>query len=280
MIPLLSVIFAMASIQSGASLAKSLFTIITPQGLTMLRLMLAAVILLCIFKPWKTILTRSQIWAVGFYGVSLGGMNLLFYMSLQRIPLGVAVAFEFTGPLALAIISSRRIIDLVWVAFAIAGIVVLSPINQLESSVDPVGIAYAIAAGVCWALYIVFGQRAGTSIPGHVAAAWGMTAAAIIVIPIALLMGGAKGIDWNVVPMALVVAVLSSALPYSLEMVALKKLPTATFSILMSLEPVLAAMSGLVFINEQLSLAQWGAITCIVLASLGSTLTHKRNVRA
>lgn len=245
----------------------------------MLRLLFAALILLCLFRPWRTPLNRAQKWAMVFYGVSLGGMNLLFYMSLQRIPLGVAVAFEFTGPLTLAILSSRRALDILWVGFAILGIVLLSPLNHMASGLDPIGIVFALSAGFCWALYILFGQRAGYGIPGQVAAAWGMTAAAAVVIPIALLMDGARGIGLEILPMALVVAVLSSALPYSLEMVALKKIPTATFSILMSLEPVLAALSGFLFIQEKLDPAQWGAIACIVVASLGSTLTQKRIVQ-
>jgi inner membrane transporter RhtA len=271
-IALLSVVIAMASIQSGASLAKTLFQQVTPQGLTMLRLLFAALILGALFRPWRTPVTRKQLGSMFYYGASLGGMNLLFYLSLQRIPLGVAVAFEFTGPLALALVSSRRLIDLLWVGLAIAGIALLSPLQQ-ASNLDPTGVAFALGAGACWALYILFGQRAGKELPGHVAAAGGMAAAALVVTPIALLMGGATGLNTGILPLALVVAVLSSALPYSLEMVALKSLPTAAFSILMSLEPVLAALSGWLFIDERLAPIQWTAIGLIVAASLGSTLT-------
>ncbi len=276
LIPLLSVLVAMASIQGGASLAKTLFARVSPEGLTMLRLTFAAMVLLLLFRPWRARLTRAQAWAMLPYGAALGGMNLLFYLALKRIPLGVAVAFEFIGPLGLAVWTSRRPRDVLWVALAMAGVWLISPLASAESGLDPWGIALAIGAGVCWALYIVFGQRAGKGVPGHVAASWGMLAAALVVAPVATSMGGWERVTWGLIPLALVVAVLSSALPYSLEMVALKTMPTATFSILMSLEPVLAALSGWLFIKEGLSLTQWSAITLIVAASLGSSLTAKR----
>lgn len=266
----------MASIQSGASLAKSLFSILTPQGVTALRLLFSSLLLLLVWRPWRYSLDR-KIWkSILLYGASLGGMNLLFYMALQRIPLGVAVALEFTGPLLVALLASRHIRDLMWVALAVIGIILLLPLGLIEStSLDPVGIVYALLAGACWALYIIFGQRTGSDIPSGVITAWGMLIAAIAVVPVGVIAAHRELLNFSVWPIAFGVAVLSSALPYSLEMVALKRLPAKTFSILMSLEPALAALSGLLFLNEQLSVTQLLAIALLISASIGTTLTSR-----
>jgi inner membrane transporter RhtA len=275
MTAILAILVAMTSIQSGASLAKSLFQVVSPEGLTALRLVFAALILAVVFRPWRHRLSIPQ-WKTAFlYGAALGGMNLLFYLALRRIPLGVAVAFEFTGPLALALWGSRRPVDLLWVAFAVGGIVLLSPLNA-SAGLDPLGVLLAVGAGACWALYILFGQRAGKALPGGSAAAFGMIAATVVALPFGIAAEGMNLFNPAILPIALVVAVLSSALPYSLEMIALRKLPMATFSILMSLEPVLAAMSGLLFLDERLTVVQWTAISFIIVASVGSTWSSRK----
>lgn len=266
-------IIAMASIQSGASLAKNLFAALTPQGVTALRLLFSSLILLAIWRPWRH-RPDGQAWRLlALYGTSLGAMNLFFYMSLQKIPLGVAVALEFTGPLLVAVLSSRHVRDLIWVLLAIAGIVLLLPVHTLSMPLDMAGVLYALAAGACWALYIVFGQRAGARFPGGVTTAYGMMFAAAVAVPYGVLTSGPQLLQFHLWPAAFGVAVLSSALPYSLEMLSLQKLPARTFSVLMSLEPALAALSGLMFLREYLTPVQMLAIALLMTASIGTTLS-------
>ncbi|AGZ34558.1 threonine/homoserine exporter RhtA [Pseudomonas sp. SWI6] len=273
--PIGLLLIAMASIQSGASLAKSMFPIIGAQGTTTLRLVFASVIMLLILRPWRARITATTLRNVIIYGMALGGMNFLFYMSLQTVPLGIAVALEFTGPLAVALFGSRRAIDFLWVGLATLGLVLLIPAGHGGQSLDLVGAAYALGAGVCWALYILFGQRAGAE-HGIQGAALGVVVAAIFVAPIGIVHAGSALLTPAVIPLALGVAILSTALPYSLEMIALTKMPARTFGTLMSIEPAVAAMSGLVFLGEVLTFTQWLAIAAIITASVGATLSMRR----
>ncbi|WP_223519349.1 threonine/homoserine exporter RhtA [Pseudomonas sp. GL-B-19] len=265
-------LIAMASIQSGASLAKSMFPVIGAQGTTTLRLIVASVIMLLLLRPWRAKLTAKSLRTVIIYGMALGGMNLLFYMSLRTVPLGIAVALEFTGPLAVAIYASRRAIDFLWIALAVAGLLLLVPTGATSAGIDLTGASYALGAGVCWALYILFGQRAGAD-NGVQTAALGVMIAALFVAPIGIVHAGAALLSPALIPVAIGVAILSTALPYTLEMVALTRMPARTFGTLMSIEPAFGALSGLLFLNEYLSLSQWMAILCIILASVGATMT-------
>lgn len=270
--PIGLLLIAMASVQSGASLAKSMFPIVGAQGTTALRLIFASVIMLLLLRPWRAKLTAKSLRTVIVYGMALGGMNFLFYMSLRSVPLGIAVALEFTGPLAVAIYASRRAVDFLWIALAIVGLLLLIPMGETSNGIDLLGVAYALGAGVCWALYILFGQKAGND-NGVQTAALGVMIAALFVAPFGIIHAGAALLTPALIPVALGVAILSTALPYTLEMVALTRLPARTFSTLMSVEPAFGALSGLLFLQEHLSLAQWLAITCIILASAGATLT-------
>jgi inner membrane transporter RhtA len=265
-------IVAMASIQSGASLAKSMFPVIGAQGTTTLRLIFASIIMVLLLRPWRAKLTAKSLRTVIIYGMALGGMNLLFYMSLRTVPLGIAVALEFTGPLAVAIYASRRAIDFLWIALATVGLLLLIPIGEASAGIDPVGAGYALGAGVCWALYILFGQKAGAD-NGVQTAALGVMIAALFVAPFGIAHAGAALLNPSLIPVAICVALLSTALPYTLEMVALTRMPTRTFGTLMSIEPAIGALSGLLFLQEYLSLSQWMAIMCIILASVGATMT-------
>lgn len=265
-------VFAMVSIQSGATLAKSMFPLAGAQGTTTLRLFFASLIMLALLRPWRARLNASAWRSVIVYGIALGGMNLLFYMAVRSIPLGVAVALEFTGPLAVALFASRRLIDYVWIVLAVAGLFMLIPIGAGQGSVDLFGAACALGAGACWALYILFGQRAGAE-HGVQSAALGVVIATLFVAPIGIAHAGAALLDVSLIPVAVAVAVLSTALPYSLEMIALTRMPARTFGILMSVEPVVAALAGLVFLGEVLSSLQWLAIGAIITASIGATLT-------
>lgn len=271
-----SVLLAMVTIQSGASVAKQLFPLIGPAGTTALRVGFSALMLWLVFRPWRH-LPHGRNWrAVIVYGICLGGMNLLFYLAIARIPLGIGVALEFTGPLAVALFSSRRRLDILWVALALGGILLLLPDMRGVDALDPIGVLLALGAGACWAGYILFGQRAGNLASGGITVALGMTVAACFLVPIGVASAGSALFSWQVIPLAIAVAALSSALPYSLEMVALKNLPAQSFSVLMSLEPAIAALAGFLLLSELLSLSQWLAILLVIGASLGSTLSGQR----
>lgn len=267
-------LIAMASIQSGASLAKSMFPLVGAQGTTTLRLVFASLILLLVLRPWRATLTAKSLRTVIIYGIALGGMNFLFYMSLRTVPLGIAVALEFTGPLTVALLSSRRAIDFIWIALAVTGLLLLIPAKESGANIDLIGIGYALGAGVCWALYIVSGQKAGAD-NGIQTAALGVLIAAIFIAPIGVVHAGSALLNPALLMTALGVAVLSTALPYSLEMMALTRLPARTFSTLTSIEPAFGALSGLLFLHESLTLMQWLAIGSIILASVGATLTMR-----
>lgn len=277
-LPVALLVIAMTSIQSGASLAKGLFPLIGASGTSALRLGLAAILLCLVMRPWRKRLTLRSCRSLLAYGLALGSMNLLFYLSLKTIPLGVAVALEFTGPLSLALLSSRRLPDFIWIALAAFGLWLLLPEVDGPAQLDPLGMLAALAAGVCWALYIVFGQKAGAE-HGRETVALGCVVAALLVFPIGLWQAGSSLFSLELLPLALGVAVLSSALPYSLEMVALTRLPARTFSILMSMEPAIAALSGLLILHEQLSTNQWLAIGAIMLASAGAAATIRPQVK-
>lgn len=274
-LPIVVLLVAMCSIQGGASLAKSLFPLVGAPGVTALRIALGTVILVVIFKPWRLRFTREQRLPLVLYGLSLGAMNYLFYLSLQTVPLGIAVALEFVGPLSVALFGSRRAIDFLWVVLAVLGLWYLLPLGDDVSHVDLTGAAYALGAGACWAVYIITGQKAGED-HGPATVALGSLIAAIVFVPLGALQAGELLWHWSIVPLGIAVAILSTALPYSLEMIALTRIPTRTFGTLMSMEPALAAISGMVFLGETLNLQQTMALMCIVIASIGSTLTLRK----
>ena len=266
---IVSLVVAMTSFQAGASIAKQLIPAIGAPGTTALRLGLSALIVCVLQRPWRSLPSRSSLGVILIYGVALGTMNFVFYMALRTIPLGIAVALEFTGPLAVALAGSRRRTDFLWIALAVVGLLILLPIARTERSLDPVGVAFALAAGVCWALYIIFGQKAGRA-HGASASTWGMLIAATFTVPLGVALTGRSLLSPAVLPMGLAVAVLSSAFPYTLEMIALRQLTTKTFGTLMSLEPAVAALAGLMFLNERLTLTQWLAIGAVMIASMGT----------
>jgi inner membrane transporter RhtA len=267
---ILAIVGSMVSIQVGAALAQHLFPLVGAPGTTMLRVVPAALILLAIRRPSLKGLGAGGWRALGLYGASLGLMNLCFYLALRTIPLGVAVAVEFLGPLLVAAASHRSRLDILWLALAAAGLALLAPWGA--GALDTAGLLWALGAGVFWGLYILFGQAAGRIAAGA-AAALGMAVAAVVVIPFGVATAGARLLDPSLLPLALTVAVLSSALPYSLEMFALTRLPRATFGTLMSLEPAIGALAGFLLLGQQLSLRQGGAIAAIILASAGAALS-------
>jgi inner membrane transporter RhtA len=273
--PVMAILLAVFSVQGGAAIAKGLFPVIGAAGTAAVRIGLSALILLAVFRPPVHRLTAAQWRAVVPYGVSIGVMNLIFYQALVRIPLGLAVTLEFVGPLGVAIASSRRALDGVWVAFAAIGIALITP-WQAESAIDPLGVAIALATGGCWAAYIVLGGRVSRVLTGGVAVATGMSIATLTVLPFALAGGGLGSFVPRLFAAGVALAVLSSALPFTLEMHALGALPGRTFSILMSLEPAVAALCGLVLLGEHLTTSQWLAVGLVIAASVGATVSARQ----
>lgn len=274
LLPIAALAVGMVSIQGGASFAKLLFPVVGAPGVTLLRVGFSALILLALWRPWRRSLERRDAGVIALYGAALGIMNLLFYLALRTVPLGIAVAIEFTGPLGVALIGSRRALDFAWIGLAVLGLGLLLPVAGTEA-VDPVGAAYALGAGLCWALYIVFGQRAGRAGGGQ-AVSLGMLAAALVVAPFGLAEAGASLFAPATLLSGLAIAILSSALPYSLEMYALQRMKREAFGVLMSLEPAVAALAALALLGERLGPVQWVAVACVIAASAGITISERR----
>ena len=269
---LILLIIAMISMQSSGSLAKVLFADFPILSVSAMRLFLGASILAIIFRIWQVNLKQVHWTAIISYGIALAGMNMLFYLAISRLPLGIAVSFEFIGPLSVALYHARQKFDFIWVGLAILGLALLFPL-QSAASLDPLGIFFALSAGACWALYIVAGQKP-SGVSGNHTVCLGMFVGMLCLMPIALFMGMPSAV-WqpNNLLIFAALAILASALPFSLEMYALRKMTPLAFGTLTSLEPAVAALSGFVFLSEQLLWTQWLALSIIILASVGCTLT-------
>lgn len=274
--PIPAVLLAVVSVQGGAAFAKELFPVLGSAGTAGMRIGLSTLLLFAAFRPPLARFTRAQWAAVIPYGLVLGTMNLSFYKALERIPLGLAVTLEFLGPLGVAVFGSRRASDFVWVGLAAAGIALIAPWRGDVSSVDTVGVLLALFAGGCWAAYIVLGGRVAQVLPGGGSVAAGMLFGSLMVLPFSLAEGLAARLTPSLFAASLAVALLSSAVPYTLEMTALRVLSSRTFGILMSLEPAVAALAGWVFLREQLTGMQWVALVCVSAASAGAALTARR----
>ncbi|WP_044561429.1 EamA family transporter [Azospirillum sp. B4] len=275
-VPVAALFAAMVSVTTGASIAKTLFPITGAEGTTALRLTTAALMLTLLLRPWRMRLTRSTWLPLLIYGGAMAGMNFLFYRALQTIPVGIAIAVEFTGPLGLALLSSRRKVDFLWIGLAVAGLLLLLPLEPAATRLDPYGVAYALAAGAFWALYIVAAKKAGGA-HGTQATAAGTMIAACLVLPVGIVHTGAATLfQPAILGSAIMVGALSSALPYTLEMVALRRLPAQTFGTLTSAEPAVGALMAMLLLGEALSPLHWLAIATIMVASIGATLSARR----
>ena len=273
---ILAVLASVFSVQGGASIAKYLFHLLGPGGAVTLRVGIAGIILACVHRPplrhfrwhhWK--------WVI-LYGFSIGAMNAVYYYGIQRVPLGVAVTVEFTGPLGLALVSSRRATDFLWAVLAALGIVLIVPwTGSSADGLDPLGLALVFVAGLLWALYIVSTNRITRIMRSSDAVTLGMCVAALVVLPAGLLSGDLFHLNAKLLLIGFGVAIFSSVLPFSLDLLAMKGLKAKTFSILMSLEPAVAALSGFVFLGEKLTALQCLAMACVIVASAGATVTQK-----
>jgi inner membrane transporter RhtA len=262
------VLGSIVSVQSGAAAATTLFGRVGPTGAVLLRTLFAAIALAALWRPSVRGHSRHELRLVAGLGLALAGMNLSFYAGLDRIPLGIAVTFEFVGPLGVAIARSHRPADLVWVALAAGGIALLSP--GVGGSLDALGVAFALLAGAFWAAYILLAAGVGRAFQRGDGLALAMALSALVLIPSGIASGGMDLVDPAVLGVGIAVALLSSAIPYSFELEALRRLPEGTFGVLMSLEPAIAALSGLVFLGQSLAGRELAAIALVVIASAGA----------
>ncbi|CAM5437158.1 MULTISPECIES: DMT family transporter [Streptomyces] len=260
------------SVQFGGALAVSLMPRAGALGVVALRLLVAAVVLLLVCRPRLRGHSRTDWGTVVVFGVTMAAMNGLFYQSVARIPLGPAVTLEVLGPLALSVLSSRRALNLVWAGLALAGVFLLG--GGGFSSLDPLGVVFALGAGAMWAAYIVFSARTGRRFPQADGLALAMAVGAVLFLPLGLAESGAKLADPVTIGLGAAVAMLSSVLPYTLELLALRRLPAGTFAILMSLEPAIAATAGFLVLDQALSTAQALAIALVIAASMGAVRTQ------
>lgn len=272
--PIPAVILAIISVQCGAAIAKGLFPEIGAAATASLRIGLSAIILLVAFRPRISNLNAKQWKYVILYGLSLGAMNMVFYMAIERIPIGLGVTLEFVGPLVLAIFSSKKASDFIWVVLAAAGIALIAPWSS--SGLNIIGVLLALLAGGFWAAYIILGGRISKIMKGGDAVAIGMLFATILILPFGIFSGGLSQLNPKLLGLGAALALLSSAIPFTLEINALKQLPARTFSILMSLEPAMASLAAFVFLQEYLSVTECLAVAFVVIASVGSAVTSKR----
>ena len=273
---LLLLFIAMISVQSSGSLAKILFDHFPILTVAAMRLLLSSAILALIFRIWTINFKQVKWKAIMSYGVALAGMNALFYLSIHRLPLGIAVSFEFIGPLSVALFYARQKFDFIWVGLAILGLILLFPFEQASQSLDWVGVAFALGAGACWALYIVAGQKP-SGISGNHTVCLGMFIGMLCLLPIAMISGMSLNVfEASNIGYFIALAILASALPFTLEMIALRNLTALSFGTLMSVEPAIAALSGFVFLGEELLWNQWLALATIITASVVCTYTTQQ----
>lgn len=267
--PTTLVILSMLSVQLGAAMAKGLFHSIGPAGTVAVRVVFAAGILLAIGRPRLRGHSRSAYLVALLFGLTIAGMTLCFYAAVARIPLGIAVTLEFLGPLGLAVAGSRRALDLLWTGCAAAGVLLLSPFAG--ASLDPLGLGLALGAGAGWAAYILLAGRAGRDFPAAEGLALGMGIAAVALLPVGLIAGGSALLSPTLLLQGLGVALLASVLPFSLEFEALKRIPPAVFGVLMSMEPAIASLVGLLLLGEALGPRTLAALALVSAATIGAT---------
>ena len=288
------VIFGMITVQLGAALAKDLFSSLGPAGVVFLRVGFAALTLLVIWRPWRLraggaqaqggqragVLTgvgRRDFLAMVTFGLVLAVMNLTFYAALDRIPLGVTVTIEFIGPLSVAVAGSRRALDLLWVMLAVGGILLLAPLGVLGSvPLDPLGLLLALGAGACWAIYILLSARVGKAFPGGTGLSLAMAIGAVALLPVGIASAGSALLNPRLLLLGAGVGLLSSVIPYSLEMAALRRISTSAFGVLMSLEPAIAALVGWLVLREALELRAIIALALVTTAAIGATRMGKQ----
>jgi inner membrane transporter RhtA len=270
------VLAGVCSIQVGAAFATTLFDDLGATGTVFLRLLFAAAVLLAVWRPSLRATTPADLRLTVLFGLSLAAMNACFYEAIARIPLGVAVTLEFVGPLGVAVVGSRRPLDLLWAGLAAGGILLLSGGGRGDT--DPVGIGLALLAGVFWACYILLAARAGQAFTGGRGLAIAMAVGALVLAGPGVAAAGSSLLSVELLAAGAVVAMASSVIPYSLETEALRRIPTRVFGVLMSLEPAVAALAGLAVLSQGLGAHEVAAIGLVITASAGVSLADRRAV--
>ena len=275
--PTALVMLSIVSVQLGAAIAKSLFDSLGPGGTVFLRIAFASLVLLLLARPKLRGHDRNAYLVAGLFGLALAMMNLSIYLAIDRIPLGVAVTLEFVGPLGVAVAGSRRILDVLWVVLAAAGILLLAPLGAFGGmNLDPVGVAFALLAGCLWASYILLSARTGSTFPGGTGLVIALCVGTVVLAPVGIAGAGSALLDPKLLLAGFGVAMLSSAIPFSLDLEALRKIPARVFGVLMSLEPAVAALAGLVVLGERLGLRAVVAIVFVTVAAAGASLFGKQ----
>jgi inner membrane transporter RhtA len=273
--PTIAALLGLVSVQTGAAIGKSLFPLVGSEGVAALRLGISALVLALALRPWT--IWRAARWRdLLAYGVTMGLMNLLIYRAFATIPVSIAVAIEVIGPLGAALVVSRRAIDFLWIGLSVAGLVLL-PLGAFAGRLDPAGVAYALGAALCWGLYIFAGARVAQH--GSKAVASGMLIAALFIVPLGAAQAGSLLLAPSVLAIGLGIAILSSMLPYLLDMFAMRHLPSNVFGLLLSASPAVSAVAGWVILGETLSVLQCAGIFCICAACAGSTWTRRPAAR-
>ncbi|MFI7383402.1 EamA family transporter [Streptomyces sp. NPDC049813] len=262
------------SVQFGGALAVSLMPRVGAVGVVTIRLVVAALVLMVVCRPRLRGHSRADWGTVLAFGVAMGGMNMIFYQAAARIPLGLAVTFEVLGPLTLSVLASRRAVNFLWAGLALCGVFLLGGAGDGLGGLDPVGVGCALAAGGMWAAYIVFSARTGRRFPQADGLALAMAVAAVLSLPLGVVAAGTRLLDPVTIGLGAAVAVLSSVLPYTLELIALRRLPASTFAVMMSLEPAIAALAGFLVLSQALSWLEALAIALVIAASMGAVRTQ------
>ncbi|MFB2538569.1 MULTISPECIES: DMT family transporter [unclassified Acinetobacter] len=278
------IFLSVVSMQSSSSLAKTLFAHFPEFTVSLMRLCFGALLLALVFRAWQIDWSKVRWRAILMYGASIAGMNLMFYLAIKRLPLGIAVSLEFIGPLSVALFHARQKIDIVWVICAVLGLILLFPqgeLHQLQHGLDPWGVFFALGAGTCWGIYMIVGKNP-TGVSNMHTVTLGMAVAFCCVLPVALWHGiPTELLNWHFLALFVALGALASAIPFALDIVALKSLSPLLFGILCSTEPAFAALSGLIFLQEKLLWTQSLAILVLVIASIGCTYTtHRAKVRS
>ncbi len=271
--PIGFLLIAILSIQFGSALAKSLFSELGPWGVVALRVTFSALILFAIWRPRLHAQVKSNFKLILVYGLVMTCMNSAFYAAIDRIPLGIAIAIEFTGPLGLSVLKSQKWQDGLWAALAAIGISLLTPLSG--ANLDPVGILLALFAGLCWALYIILAAKIGPALPGVEGLAWGLLVGTVVLLPIGIATAGSALLSPRLLATGVGVAVLSTALPYACEIAALRTIPVKVFGVMLSVEPMVGVLAGFLILGETLSARSLIACLLVSIAAAGAAQFHK-----
>jgi inner membrane transporter RhtA len=269
LVPILAVITAMAVFQVGAAFAKALFPAVGPPGAAALRLFYGAIMLLALMRPWRNWPRNAPLVSMLGLGLAMAGAIQMFYMSIDHLPLGIAIAIQFLGPLAVAVFGSRRLLDLLWAVLAAAGVWCLVATSASGERIDLIGVAWSVGAAVSWGAYIILGRKV-TGAFGNATAAIAVSIAAIVIIPIGIATAGPALFAPDLIPLALMVALFSAAIPFSLEFFAMPRMPPRVFAVFMSIEPAFGVLFGFLILHENLTLVQMAGIAMVIAAAAGA----------